>query len=205
MYSACYTCTIRLRFRAVAAEEVYFVYYTCTIVFFQLELRKCTSRTTLVLQSCIFPAGAAEVYFAYHSFTTKLRLSSWICGEYTSFTTLVLQSCDFPAGAAERKTLVLQSFDFPSGAAEVYFAYYTCTTKFRFSSWSCGSILHALRFRWKAAISSWRYFAYYACTTKLRFSSWSCGGVLRVLHVYYKVAIFQLELRKCTSRTTLVL
>ena len=67
-----------------------------------------------------------------------------------------------------RARLVLQSFDFRAGAAEVYFAYYTCTTK-------------------------------------LRFSSWSCGSVLRLLDWYYKVAIFELEMRKCTSLTRLVL
>ena len=46
---------------------------------------------------------------------------------------------------------------------------------------------------------------YDTCTEKLRFSSWSCGSVLRVLDLYYKVAIFELELRKCTSLTRLVL
>ena len=49
------------------------------------------------------------------------------------------------------------------------------------------------------------YFAYWTCTTKLRFSIWSCESVLRVLDLYYKVAIFELELRKCPSRTRLVL
>ena len=48
---------------------------------FELALRKCTSRTRLVLQSCDFRAGAL-----------------WKC---TSRTRLVLQSCDFRAGAAE--------------------------------------------------------------------------------------------------------
>ena len=46
---------------------------------------------------------------------------------------------------------------------------------------------------------------YDTCTEKLRFSSWSCGSVLRVLDLRYKVAIFELERRKCTSRTRLVL
>ena len=35
------------------------------VAIFELELRKCPSRTRLVLQSCDFRAGAAEVYFAY--------------------------------------------------------------------------------------------------------------------------------------------
>ena len=46
---------------------------------------------------------------------------------------------------------------------------------------------------------------YDTCTEKLRFSSWSCGSVLRVLDLHYKVTIFELEMRKCTSRTRLVL
>ena len=89
----------------------------------------------------------------------------------------------------------------------MYFVYYACTTKLRFSSWSCGSVLRVLRLYYKGAFfpagAAEVYFAYYACTTKSRFSSWSCGSVLRVLHLYYKVAIFQLELRKRTSRTAL--
>ena len=97
---------------------------------------------------------------------------------------------------------------FRAEAVELYFACYTCTTKLRFSSWSCGSVHCVLHL-----------------STKLRVSSWSCGSVLRVLHVYYKVvifraiaaevyfayyactttAIFELELRNCTSRSALVL
>ena len=46
---------------------------------------------------------------------------------------------------------------------------------------------------------------YDTCTEKLRFSSWSCESVRRVLDLYYKVGIFELEMRKCTSRTRLVL
>ena len=74
----------------------------------------------------------------------------------------------------------------------MYFAYLTCTTKVRFSSWSCGSVLRILDL-------------YYKVGTKLGLSSWSCGSVLCVLDLYYKVAIFELELRKCTSLTRLVL
>ena len=57
------------------------------------------------------------------------------------------------------------------------------------SSWGCQGVLRK----------------YDTCIEKLRFSSWRCGSVLRVLDLYYKVAIFELELRKCTSRTRLVL
>ena len=84
-------------------------------------MRKCTLRTRLVLQSCDFRAGAAEVYFAYWTCTTKLRFSSWSCGSVllvldlyykvailelemrkcTSRIRLALQSCDFRAGSAK--------------------------------------------------------------------------------------------------------
>ena len=66
-----------------------------------------------------------------------------------------------------------QICDFRAGAAEVYFAYLTCTTELRFSSWSCGSVFHLL--------------------------------VFHLLDLHYRVAIVELELRKCTSRTRLVL
>ena len=46
---------------------------------------------------------------------------------------------------------------------------------------------------------------YDTCTEKLRFLSRSCGSVLHVLDLHDKVAIFELEMRKCTSRTRLVL
>ena len=36
------------------------------VALFKPELRKCSSRTRLVTQSCDFRAGAAEVYFAYY-------------------------------------------------------------------------------------------------------------------------------------------
>ena len=39
------------------------LYYEVAI--FELELRKSTLSTGLVLQGCYFRAGAAEVYFAY--------------------------------------------------------------------------------------------------------------------------------------------
>ena len=202
------------------------------VAILQLELRKCTSSITRVLQSCDFPAGAAEVYFAYYACATKLRFSSWSCGSVlrilqlyykVAIIQLELRKC------TSRTTLVLQSCDFPAGAAEVYFAYYACATKLRCSSWSCASVLRVLHVYYKVAIfqldvrkctsratlvlqscdfpagAAEVYFAYYTCTTKLRFCNWGCGSVLRVLHLYFKVAIFQLELRKCTSRTTRVL
>ena len=266
MYFAYYTCTTKLRISSWSCGSVLRVlrlYYKVTI--FQLELRQCTSRTTLVLQSCDFPAGVAEVYFAYCTY--KVAIFQLELRQCTSRTTLVLKSCDFELGL--RKcisffTVVLQSCDFRTGAAEVYFAFYTCTTKLRCSGWSCGNVLCVLHVYYKVAIlqrelsrttlvlkscdfelscgsvlrvlhlyykvailqrelrkctsrttlvlkscdfelSCGSVFRYYACTTKLRFSSWGCGSVLRVLHVYHKVAIFQLELRKCTLRNTLVL
>ena len=70
----------------------------------------------------------------------------------------------------------------------MYIAYWTCATKMRFSSWSCGSVLPTLDLYYKVAISSW-----------------GRGSVFRVRHWHYKVAIFELELRKCSSRTRLAL
>ena len=58
---------------------------------FEMEMRKCASRTTLVLQSCGFRAGAAEVYFAYY----KVAILELGLRKRTSRTTLVLSSCDF--------------------------------------------------------------------------------------------------------------
>ena len=157
-------------------------------------MRKCTSRTRLVLQSCDFRAGAAEVYFEYWTFATKLRFSSWRCGSvlpvldlyYTVAcslrTRLLLQSCGFRAGAAEvyfAYLSLLQSCGFRAGDAEVYFAYLTCTAKLR---------LEMRKF-----------------TSRTRLVLQSCDSVLPILDLYYKVAIFELELRKCTSRTRLAL
>ena len=71
----------------------------------------------------------------------------------------------------------------------MYFAYVTCATKLRFSSWSCGSVLRVLDLYYKVSILELE----------------RCGSELRLRDLYYKVAIFELELRKCTSRTRLVL
>ena len=150
---------------------MYFAYYACTI-----KLRfKCTSRTTLVLQSCDFSAGAAEVYFAYSR-------SSWSCGG-------VLR--------------MLHVYYKVAIAAEVYFAHYACSTKLRFKFTSRTKLV--LQSYNVPAGAAEMYFAYCTCTKKLRFFSWSCRSVLRVLHQYYKIAIFHLDLRKCTSRTARVL
>ena len=146
-----------------------------------------------MLQSCDFRAGAAEVYFAYHTCTTKLRFSSG------SVLHLYYKAAIFELELRKYNSLttpVLQSCDFQSGAAEVYFTYYTCSTKLRFSSWSCGTVLRVLHY--KAAIFELEL---RKCTS--RTTPVLCGTVLRVLH--YKAAIFELELRKCTSRTTPVL
>ena len=107
-------------------------------------------------------------------------------------------------GAVEVHTRAAK-LHFLAGAAEVHFACSACTTKLRFSSCSCGSVLRVLDLYYKAAI--------FELEKKLRFSSWSCasvlrvscGSVLRALDLCYKVAIFELELRKCASRTRLVL
>ena len=71
------------------------LYYKVAI--FELELRKSASRTRLVLQSCDFRAGAAEVYCKVAIFELELRKCT--------------------------SRLTLQNYDFRAGAAEVYLAY----------------------------------------------------------------------------------
>ena len=44
--------------------------------------------------------------------------------------------------------------NFRAQAAEEYFAFYACTTRLRFSSWSFGSVLSVLRLYYKVAISA---------------------------------------------------
>ena len=61
------------------------------VAVFELELRKRASRTTLVLPSCNFRAGAAEVYFTYYTCATKLRIFELKLRKCTSRTTLVLR------------------------------------------------------------------------------------------------------------------
>ena len=92
MYFAYLTCTTKLRISSwtLSVLRVLFFYYK--VANFELELWKCTSRTRVVLQSCDFPAGAAEVYFAI--FELELR-------KCTSRTRLARQSCDARAGATE--------------------------------------------------------------------------------------------------------
>ena len=121
--------------------KVLLVHLYHKVAIFELELRNCTWRATLVLQSCDFRAGVVlgvpHLCYKVAIFERELRNCTW------------------------RATLVLQSCDFRAGVAQLYLACHTCATKLRFLSGS-------------------------------------------VLHLYYKVAIFELELRNCTSRTTLV-
>ena len=102
------------------------LYYKVAIS--ELELRKCTSRIRLVLQSCDFRAGAAEVYFSYSTCTTKLRFPSWSCGGAIRVLDLYIPELELWK-CSSRTRLVLQSRDFRAGAAEVYFACWTCATK----------------------------------------------------------------------------
>ena len=127
MYFSYYTCTTKLRFsswRCGSVLRLLDLYYKVAI--FELELRKCTSRTTLVLQSCDFRSGAAEVYFSYYTCTTKLRFSSWRCGSVLRLLDLYYKVAIFELEMRKCTSLarlVLQSCDFRAGAAEVYFAY----------------------------------------------------------------------------------
>ena len=102
------------------------MYYNYKVAIFERELRKCTSRTRLVIQSCDFRAGAAEVYFAYSTCTTKLRFSSWSCGSVLRVLDLYYKVAIFELELRKCTSctrLVLQSCDFRAEAAEVYFAY----------------------------------------------------------------------------------
>ena len=176
------------------------LYYKVAI--FELELRKRTSRTTLFLQSCELRAGAAEVYFAYNTFSAKLRDSSWSCGSVLRLLHSVLQGCGIfkleLRNCRLRTTLCsaeLRGSSWSSGSVlcvlhsfarldleqrELYFAYNTFSAKLRGSSWSSGSMLRVLHFFCKVA----------------RFELERCGSVLRVLNFFCKVARFELELRK---------
>ena len=133
---------------------------------FQLEMRKCTSRTRLVLQSSDFRAGAAEVYFAYYTCTTNLRFSR--CGSVlrvlglhykVAILELELRKCTL------RTRLVLQSFELEMRK---------CTSRTRLVLHPCDFragtrlVLQSCDFRAGAAEV---YFAYWTCTTKLRFSA----------------------------------
>ena len=203
------TCTEKLRFSSWRCGSVLRVLdLRYKVAIFELEMRKCTSRVL-------------DLHCKVATFELELR-------KCTSRTRLALQSCDFRAGdtkCTSRTRLVLQSCDFRAGDVEVYLAFLSCTTKLRFSSWRCGSVLRVLDLCYKVAIfklelrkctlrtrlvlqscdfragASEVYCAYLSCATKLRFLSWSCGSVFRVLDLYCKLAIFELELRKCISRT----
>ena len=77
--------------------RVLFLYIKVAI--FQPELRECAPRTTFVLKSCDFPAGAAgtlrilRLYLKVTIFQPELQ-------EHAPRTTFVLKSCDFQAEAA---------------------------------------------------------------------------------------------------------
>ena len=119
----------------------------CTAAIVQLELKTCTLRTRLVLQSCDFRAGAQNLHFAHYTCTSKLGSSSqsWklilrvLDLHYVTFQ-LVLETCTLHALDLYFKVAVLQlelipqSCDFPARAGNLYFAYWTCTTKSRFFS-----------------------------------------------------------------------
>ena len=54
--------------------HVFHILLSCfKVASFKLELRKCASRATLVLERCGFPARPPKVVFAYYSRAEKLR------------------------------------------------------------------------------------------------------------------------------------
>ena len=110
--------------------------YTAAIV--QLELKTCTLRARLVLQSCDSPAGPQNLYFAHYTCTSKLRSfsESWklvlhvLYLHYKVVTfQLVLETCTLRVldlyfkVAILQLELVLQSCDSPARAGSLYFAY----------------------------------------------------------------------------------
>ena len=227
MYFAYYACTTKLRFSSWSCGSVLRVLHLCyKAAIFELELRKCTARATTVLQSCDFELELRKCASHIILVLQSCGFSSWSCGSVlrvlhsyhkaaifelelrkcTSRTIRVLRICDFRTGAAEvycalhlyYKAAIFElelrnctSHLYDKAILELKLqkctARYTCTTKLRFLSWSCESVLRALDMRYTAA-------AILSC---------GCESVLRV-HLCYKVAVFELELRKCTSRATLV-
>ena len=122
--------------------------YTAAIV--QLELKTCILRTRLVLQSCDLPARAGNLYLYLHYKVVTFQLVLETCtlralDLYFKVAILqlelVMQSCDFLETRTLRTRLVLQS---RAGAGNLYFAYKTCTTMSRFSSWSWKPVLRVL-------------------------------------------------------------
>ena len=65
------------------------------IAMFQPELRECAPRTTFVLKSCDFPAGAAGARSAYYVCTYKLRFSSRSCRSTLRILRLYLKAAIF--------------------------------------------------------------------------------------------------------------
>ena len=108
--SAHYVCTSKLRLSSRSCRStlrVLRLYLKAAI--FHPELQEHAPRTTCVLKSCDFQAGAAGVCSAYYVCTSKLRFSSLSCG------------------STLRTTSVLKSYEFPAGAAGARSAYYVCT------------------------------------------------------------------------------
>ena len=173
LYFVSYTCTSKLRSSSQSWKLVLHVLYLrYKVVTFQLVRLRALDlyfkvailQLEMVLQSCDFPARAGNLYFAYQTCATE----SQFC---TSRTRLVLQSCDVPARASctSRTRVVLQSRDFP--ARNLYFAYKTCTTKSRFSSWSRKPVLRVLDLYYKVAIFQLEL---EACTSRVRLVLQSC-------------------------------
>ena len=193
-----------------ACKTVLCVLRCYKVTIFNLERDTCASCARLVLQSCDFPAGAGK---------TVLRALD-------SIVQLELKTCTL------RTRVVLQSCIFRAGAQNLYFAYYTCTSKLPSSSQSWKLLLHVLYLYYKVVIFQ---LVLETCTSRTRFALQSCD---RAQHLCYKVAIFehtrlvlqsckfpsragsryfacqtcttkvailQLELEACTSRTRLVL
>ena len=131
----------------------------------------------LLLQSCDFQSGAGYLRFArlcykVAIFQPELVLRALDLRYTAAIVQLELKICTL------RTRHVLQSCDFQAGAQNLYFAYYSCTSKLRSSTPELET-----------------------CTSRTILALQSCDFplvlgtcTLRALDLYFKVAILQLEL-----------
>ena len=108
-------------------------YIGCFDAQYCTNVKTCTLRTRLVLQSCDSPAGAKNLHFAYYTCTSKLRSSSqsWKLVLHVLY---LLAGCDLPASAGDRARLVLHSCNSPAWYYKVaifQLELETCTSRAR--------------------------------------------------------------------------
>ena len=135
--------------RSLAAREGWRLYLRkctshATSAVFELEVRKCNSRSGQVAISQLEMRERAFRYTLWHwsAFCRQeLAIFQSEPRERTLHTTFALKSCEFRGCAtrlrfssqscSSRTTCALESYDFAAGAAGMRFAYYFCTFKLR--------------------------------------------------------------------------